>query len=228
MATNNNLGDLLTSLANLIREYKGTTAPINAQDFASEFRSLLESGGGTVVTENYLVWNKTPTTKCYMNVVPSNGILPASYLRIGADFGYNNSLKEIYLPSIKTINGFAFQNHANLDKIYLPNCIYIQGGSSFNGCKSLPSIELPSITSISDGSFTNCSILKKVVIGTNQSTNICVLGGAGAFSNTPIATSETEGFIYVADSLVDQYKEATNWVTYATKIKGISDLPVEG
>lgn len=224
MATNNNLGDLLTSIANAIRSKKGTTAEINAQNFASEIESIQTGGGSTTVTDNYVIFNKTPTVKMYWDSVPSNGILPANSFRVGADFGYNNSLSEAHLPDIRIINGFAFANNESLTTVYLPNCIYIQGGSSFNGCKALPSIELPSITTISDGSFANCSILKKVVIGTNQSTNICVLGGAGAFNNTPIATSETEGFIYVADSLVEQYQEATNWVTYATKIKGISEL----
>ena len=44
MAKNDNLTDYLTDLANAIREKKGTSAPINAQDFASEIASI-ESGG---------------------------------------------------------------------------------------------------------------------------------------------------------------------------------------
>lgn len=227
MAKNNNLSDLLKSIADAIRSKKGTTAKINAQNFASEIESI-QTGGGTTVTDNYVIWNKLPTIKMYWDSIPNDGILPAKAFQIGANFGYNNSLKEIYLPSINIINSFAFQNHVNLDIIYIPNCTIIQGGLSFANCSAIASIELPKITSISNATFSDCTSLKKVIIGTNESTTICTLGGAGAFTNTPIATSETEGFIYVADSLVDQYKEATNWVTYATKIKGISDLPVEG
>lgn len=48
MAKNNNLGDFLTDLADAIREKKGTTGPINAQDFASEIASI-EGGGGVSV-----------------------------------------------------------------------------------------------------------------------------------------------------------------------------------
>ena len=45
MAKNDNLTDFLTDVADAIREKKGTTEPINPQDFASEIASI-ESGGG--------------------------------------------------------------------------------------------------------------------------------------------------------------------------------------
>lgn len=47
MAKNNNLGDLLTSIADAIRTKKGTSDAINAQDFDTEIANL-PSGGGSV------------------------------------------------------------------------------------------------------------------------------------------------------------------------------------
>ena len=47
MAKNNNLTDLLTDVANAIREKKGTTAKINPQDFSSEIASISTGGGDT-------------------------------------------------------------------------------------------------------------------------------------------------------------------------------------
>lgn len=47
MAKSDNLKDLLTDVADAIREKKGTTAKINPQDFASEIASI-ESGGTSV------------------------------------------------------------------------------------------------------------------------------------------------------------------------------------
>lgn len=44
MAQDNNLGDFLTSVADAIRMKKGTSSPINAQDFPSEIESI-QSGG---------------------------------------------------------------------------------------------------------------------------------------------------------------------------------------
>lgn len=52
MAKNDNLKDFLTDLADAIREKKGTSNPINPQDFTSEIASIETGGGGeaTVVT----------------------------------------------------------------------------------------------------------------------------------------------------------------------------------
>lgn len=46
MAKDNNLGDFLSDIADAIRAKKGTTDPINAQDFAAEIASI-KGGGGT-------------------------------------------------------------------------------------------------------------------------------------------------------------------------------------
>ena len=43
-----------------------------------------------------------------------------------------------------------------------------------------------------------------------------------AFNNSSISTRT--GYIYVPDNLVDSYKTATNWSTYANQIKPISEL----
>lgn len=48
MAKNNNLKDFLTDVADAIREKKGTTEPINPQNFSSEIASIEGSGGGDI------------------------------------------------------------------------------------------------------------------------------------------------------------------------------------
>lgn len=224
-AVNNNLEDFLSSVGNAIKQKKGITTTLPRQNWVQEIASI--NTGGSSATENYLIFAKMPTIKMYWDSIPNDGILPARAFQIGADFGYNNSISEAHLPDIIIINGFCFQNNESLTTLYLPNCTIIQGGSSFTGCKKLSKLELPAVTSISNSSFSNCTRLKTVIIGTAESTAVCTLGGTGVFTGTPIVTSDTEGFIYVADGLVDQYKEATNWITYASKIKGISQLPSE-
>lgn len=62
---------------------------------------------------------------------------------------------------------------------------------------------------------------------------MCTLGNANAFSNcyhilgTVNATYNPEGlkdgYIYVPDALVDSYKAATNWSTYASQIRPLSE-----
>lgn len=53
MAKNNNLTDFLTDVANAIREKKGSSDPINPQNFSDEIASIETGGGGgaSVVTE---------------------------------------------------------------------------------------------------------------------------------------------------------------------------------
>jgi hypothetical protein len=56
--------------------------------------------------------------------------------------------------------------------------------------------------------------------------SVVTLSNVTAFANTPISASShlgTFGSIYVPASLVDAYKSATNWVTYAARITAIPD-----
>lgn len=67
MAKDNNLGDYLTDIAYAIRAKKGTSEPINAQDFASEIASI--QGGGTY----------TPVMYGDVNFVDYDGAILYSY-----------------------------------------------------------------------------------------------------------------------------------------------------
>ena len=56
-----------------------------------------------------------------------------------------------------------------------------------------------------------------------RASNVCSLGSTKILENSLIATGE--GYIYVPDNLVNLYKTATNWSTYANQIKPLSELP---
>ena len=69
------------------------------------------------------------------------------------------------------------------------------------------------------------SRLEAVVI---DSPSLFRLTSTNVFNGTPISGNyATKGFVYVPDSLVDEYKSATNWTTYANQIKPLSELPQE-
>lgn len=72
---------------------------------------------------------------------------------------------------------------------------------------------------ISSSAFRNCSKLKKLIILSNT---LCTLENVNAFNATPFESAT--GYIYVPDNLVNTYKLATNWNTFADQIKGISEL----
>ena len=44
-----------------------------------------------------------------------------------------------------------------------------------------------------------------------------------AFKDTPIESGT--GYVYVPSALVDSYKSATNWSTYADQIRAIENYP---
>ena len=93
-------------------------------------------------------------------------------------------------------------------------------GSAFSGCTNLTTIDLPECTSIGDGAFASCVSLTTIILSGNQ---VVTLKNIRAFNNSAIANGT--GYIYVPDNLVDSYKTATNWSTYANSIIPISELP---
>lgn len=68
MATNNNLQDFLTDVANAIRTKTGTTNPINAQNFSTEILNIQTGGGGNTL-KNLL----DATHSCYYLFKGYNG-----------------------------------------------------------------------------------------------------------------------------------------------------------
>ena len=50
-----------------------------------------------------------------------------------------------------------------------------------------------------------------------RSDTVCTLNSTNAFTGTP--------YIYVPSALVNSYKTATNWSSYAAQIRAIEDYP---
>ena len=140
----------------------------------------------------------------------------------------------------------AFYNLQNLVTVNLPKAITLKT-ICFGGCKSLKNVSVPKITSINGNVFEGCTSLEKLdfsdvfthiyyyknfagctslkTVILRKSDAVVDINGTDHFTNTPIASGT--GYIYVADDLVDTYKSATNWCTFAAQIKGISELPTE-
>ena len=101
-----------------------------------------------------------------------------------------------------------FKNNASMARMLIQRTI--SGGYENNR-----------VTSIGTYAFYSCSALVTVILRYTDA--VCTLAGTNAFTSTPIASGT--GYIYVPSALIDSYKAATNWSTYADQIRAIEDYP---
>ena len=135
-------------------------------------------------------------------------------------FSNCQALTSVNLPAATSIKYNCFSNCYALANINLPLLEQLNSGI-FQTCEALTSIDLPAVTSIGSLAFSVCSKLTTVIL---RITSRCVeLRYANVFNNTPIKSGT--GYIYVPSALVESYKSATNWSTYADQIRAIEDYP---
>ena len=231
MAKNDNLKDFLTDVADAIRAKKGTTDLINPQNFGDEIRSIEDGGGDNrladaivkrTITEYinneiteisaYAFYNCNKLTKCRADNVTSVG---------NSCFNNCKLLTSLSLPKLKKVSVMMIFGCPSLLEIELPSAIYLDA-QGLRGTPNIRKISLPICTEISALAMSNNKNLTTLILGTNS---VCSLDNVSALSNTPINAGT--GFIYVPDDLVESYKDATNWSTFASQIKGLSELPQE-
>jgi hypothetical protein len=168
-------------------------------------------------------------------VAASDSTYPANNFLRGAYAAH----KLIFRKALKSIGNLAFQNCYALSAVYGIGNVTSMGNNAFQNCRNLCN-DLPAlkITSVPASCFSGCYSLSRLRF-TGAITNIA----AGAFTNcygimlydftgcTAVPTlANTNAFtginanckIQVPASLVDEWKAATNWATYADYIVGIA------
>ena len=166
--------------------------------------------------------------------------LPSGVTSIGTRT-LNNcyGLAQITLPSgVTSINAYAFQNVYDLAQITLPSGVTSIGNNAFQSCASLAQMTLPSgVTSIGNYVFQYCYGLAQITLPSGVTsinadafyncygmafydftacTAVPTLSNKNAFNGIP---ADCE--IRVPAALVDEWKAATNWATYASHIVGV-------
>lgn len=138
-----------------------------------------------------------------------------------AAFRYCENLDVVVdLPNLTSLGNFAFNGCKALKRIEnLGQLTTILGsnnfGGTFGGCDALEFVRIPAtVTTISYFAFSNCYSLKAIVCDALTPPS---LSSTNAFNNTNSCP------IYVPDASVDAYKAATNWSTYASRIKPLSE-----
>ena len=83
-------------------------------------------------------------------------------------------------------------------------------------------VNIPNLRAVPSSAFDNCKSLKRLIL---SSEIMCPLG-EWVFNGTPIESGT--GYIYVPRALVDTYKTATNWSTFANQFRALEDYTVDG
>lgn len=124
---------------------------------------------------------------------------------------------------LSTIYTNVFSSCSNLKIKKIPALTKLINPYAFRNCIGITELDILSdlYTTLSNSCFEGCSNLTKIIIRKTSVPTITTT----TFKNTPIENGT--GYIYVSDTLVESFKVATNWSTYASQIKGISELPAE-
>ena len=162
-------------------------------------------------------------------------------------------LTEVDFPNVTSVGEYVFSGCSALTKANLPNMVTFSS-ALFDNCKSIQEINLGHATGSTMFAFTNCYSLKKIdasgpiVFGWQscascyslttiilRSETLVKVDNTRAFDNcyhllgTVNADYNPDGakdcYIYVPSALIESYKTATNWSTYADQFRAIEDYP---
>lgn len=137
---------------------------------------------------------------------------------IGSERLRATQITGLHCEEVTSVGGEAIRDCSNLTYVYLPKCTTITA-YGLGLCPKLERAEFNNLKTINALSFYNDTALTKLIIRT---TSVCSLANVSGLQGSGIANGT--GYIYVPDDLVDSYKSATNWSTYASQIKGLSEL----
>ena len=133
-------------------------------------------------------------------------------------FAYTK-LSNINLPLLETISTYTFAYITNTCLVNLPSLKTVSN-SGFRDSKGIKSVDLAVATKIDALAFYYCNNLETLIL--RNPDTVCTLANTSVFTGTKIAGGT--GYIYVPDTLLAQYQEATNWSNFANQIKPLSEL----
>ena len=128
-------------------------------------------------------------------------------------FGSCYSMTSVTIPDgVTRIGDTAFGSCYSLASIIIPDGVTSIGSSAFYSCYSMTSVTIPDgVTSISISAFGYCYGMAEYHL---KPTTPPTLSNANAFQNIP-----SDCVIYVPAGCLEAYQTATNWATYANKMR---------
>lgn len=184
------------------------------------FANLLMQGSETVEVYNDKASGTLEPYAFYYNTNVSKIELPNIQYLKERSFYYCTSLKTLLLPSLI---GYTYQYMAdgctNLETVDVHNSSYISS-YTFRNCSKLVKLDFHKAENVGTYAFNGCKALGTLIL---RMSAVPTLGSTNAFTNTKIAGGT--GYIYVPAALIEEYKVATNWSTYANQFRAIEDYP---
>ena len=130
-------------------------------------------------------------------------------------FDHCNSLASVTIPNgVTGIDVYVFDYCYSLASVTIPNGVTSIGGYAFRNCYSFASVTIPNGVGIYEYAFRNCYGV--AFYDFSNHTSVPML-----YNKTVFDSISADCQIRVPASLVDTWKAATNWSTYADHIVGV-------
>ena len=220
----------LIAMADGIRAKTGKTNALSLDDIIAGIDEVYEKGYtngsasldafiGDTLTGLIISSTKIAAYSCYGRTQLRSVYLPNATQLLASVFANCTNLINVRIPNLQTLATYCFQGCSSLPTVTFTNYSVVIPQSCFVNCKALIKADLRA-SSIGAYAFQNCSSLDTLIL---RAGSRCTLSGVTAFSGTLIASGT--GYIYVLKALLDSYKGATNWSTYANQFRAIEDYP---
>ena len=180
-------------------------------------------------SQNDLVWGQDGFAE-YVEDIPSGGM---DYL---AEL-CNNTLTVYHSTAVTQLySGYPFRSVQSLVGVVLPNLTTIRYYDQFNGSVNLEYTDLGgTFERLQNRQYSGCTKFAMLVI--RKTSSIAILPNTNVFDGTCFADGGTGGTLYVPNSLLSTYQNASNWSTILAytnnQIKSIesthtdSDAPID-
>lgn len=133
-------------------------------------------------------------------------------------FDHCYALNNLDLSNITKVRNYALEDNG-FGTITLPSCTSLGIDIGYGGTR-VSTVDLTNNITLVANNFRQAFSLVHLILRSNT---LCQLSNTTAFIGTPIANGL--GWIYVPSDLVNTYKNASNWSSFASQIVPISEYP---
>ena len=130
----------------------------------------------------------------------------------------DRSIQEFKDNILPIIGPRAFYSCSSLTTVKIASATALQA-SAMSMCNGLVTADFSAVTSIGSAALYGCRALSALILRAET------VASLSSDSLTSTSIKSGTGYIYVPRVLVDSYKSASNWSTYANQFRAIEDYP---